>query len=296
MSSWILLAIGAQVVMAIVTYVDRHVLTNGKAIGTPVAYAFYVALLSGVVVVLLPFGVISAPSLVLLELSCAAAAAFIISLLLLYRALKESRASDVMPLVAACSALTSFVLAHSFLDENLPPYFILAVALFIIGTFLISRYRFQRAALIEIIAAGFLFGLAAFLFKLIFLETTFWDGFFWTRMANVIGAFLLLAWPGNARAILHGARGSSRGMKWVVLGNKTLAGISAAMTFFAISLGSVSVVNAMSGLQFAFLLGLAYFFAPQFPSLKGDIEKKGLTHKLWGVALIMLGIASLYLA
>lgn len=297
MSLWIVLAIAAQVLFAVVTFVDRHVLTHGKGIASPVAYAFYVALLSGVVVVLVPFGVISSPSLVILELSFAMAAAFIVSLILLYSALKEGKASDVMPVVAAFSALASFGLAHFFLDEKLPAMFLLSVALFIIGAFLISRFRFTRRVLYMVIGAGVLFGLSAFLFKLIFLQTTFWDGFFWTRMANVIGAGLLLLWPGNIRAIFHGARNSSHGTKWLVVGNKTLAGIAAAMTFFAISLGSVSVVNAMSGLQFAFLLLIASLFAGRFPNiLRGEIERKGLTHKLYGIAIIMLGLAALYLA
>src|SRR3989344_1375356 len=139
MSLWITLAIGAQALFAVVTFVDRHVLTHGEG-ASPVAYAFYVPLLSGVVVVLLPFGVIAAPSLVIIELSFATAIAFIFSLILLYSALKESRASDVMPVVAAFSALASFILAHLFLDENVPTMFILSVALFIIGTFLISRF------------------------------------------------------------------------------------------------------------------------------------------------------------
>ena len=296
MSLWITLAIGAQVLFAVVTFVDRHVLTHGKG-ASPVAYAFYVALLSGVVVVLLPFGVIAAPSLVIIELSFATAIAFIFSLILLYSALKESRASDVMPVVAAFSALASFILAHLFLDENVPTMFILSVALFIIGTFLISRFRFNTRAIYLVIGAGLLFGFSVFLFKLIFLQTTFWDGFFWTRIGNVIGAGLLLLWPGNIRTIFHGARNSSHGTKWLVLVNKTLAGIAAAMTFFAISLGSVSVVNAMSGLQFAFLLLIAFLFSRQFPNiLKGEVERRGLTHKLWGVAVIMLGVAVLYLA
>lgn len=297
MSLWIILAIAAQVLFAVVTFVDRHVLTHGKGMASPVAYAFYVSLLSGVVVVLVPFGVVSSPSLVLIELSLATGAAFIFSLILLYSALKESKASDVMPVVAAFSALASFVLAHLFIDENLPKMFTLSVALFIVGTFLISRFRFSARAVYLVVGAGLLFGLSAFLFKLIFLETTFWDGFFWTRMANVIGAGLLLLWPGNIRAIFNGAKVSSHGTKWLVLGNKTVAGVAAAMTFFAISLGSVSVVNAMAGLQFAFLLLIAFLFSDRFPTiLKGEIEKKGLLHKLWGVTIIMLGIASLYLA
>ena len=297
MTTWVSLAIAAQALSAVSIFVDRYLLTHGKGIGRPVAYAFYVSLLSGFVLVLLPFHVISAPSLIVLELSLAMAVSFISSLILLYSALKEGKASDVMPVVAAFSAIASFVLAFVFIDENLPTMFLLAVAFFVIGTFLISRFRFTIRSITYIIIAGLLFGLSAFLIKLIFMNTTFWDGFFWSRMANVFGAALLLAWPGNLKAIMHGTKQSSHGMKWLVVGNKSLAGIAGAMMFFAISLGSVSVVNAMSGLQFAFLLGFAYLFAENFPKvLKDEVAPQGLRHKLSGIILIMLGIAVLYLA
>ena len=297
MSTWVGLAIAAQALAAVSIFVDRYVLTHSKGIGSPVAYAFYVSLLSGFVIVLLPFGVIAAPSLIVIEISLVMAAAFIVALILLYRALKEGTASDVMPVVAAFSAIASFVLAYIFLDESLPHAFIISVGLFIIGTFLISQFRFTTRSVLLIIVAGLLFGGSTFLAKLIFLETTFWDGFFWSRMANVLGAVLLLMWPGNMQAIFHGTKQSSHGTRWVVIGNKTLSGIAGVMMFFAISLGSVSVVNAMAGLQFAFLLVFAYLFADHFPKvLQGEVEPKGLQHKLYGVALVVLGIAILYLA
>lgn len=296
MSTWIALAIAAQLILAAVTFVDRYLLTHSRGVGKPVVYAFYMSALSGFVIVLVPFGVVTWPSVDVVELSLLAAAAFIGALILLYHALKESTASDVMPVIAASSASASFLLASVFLDENLPQMFLLAVALFILGTFLISRFRFTRRSFLCVIGAGLLFGLSTFLHKPIFLLTPFWDGFFWSRMANVVGAVLLITWPGNYRAILHGTKSSSKGTKWLVIGNKTLAGIAGAMTFFAISMGSVSVVNAMTGLQFAFLLLLAYLFASHFPNvLKGELERKGFTHKLWGIVCIIAGLAALFL-
>ncbi len=297
MPLWVALAIAAQLVSALVVFVDRYVLTQKKGMGLPVVYAFYVSLLSGVVIVLLPFGVISAPSFFLLELASVSALSFIASLLLLYSALRTGHASDVMPVVAAFSALTSFVLAFLFLNEHLPALFLASAALFIIGTFLISRFRFTKRQLLYVLSAGLLFGFSAFLIKIIFVHASFWDGFFWSRMANALGALLLLVWPGNWNAIMHGTRSSSHGTKWLVVGNKTLSGVASVMTFFAIGIGSVTVVNAMGGLQFAFLPVLAFLFAHQFPNvLRGEIFHSGLSHKLSGIFCIILGLTFLYVA
>lgn len=297
MTTWLSLAILAQALSAISTFLDRFILTHGKGIGSPLTYAFYVSLLSGVVVVLLPFGVISWPNTEVIKLSLLMAVFFILSLFLLYSALKEGKASDVMPVVAAFSAICSLGLAHLYLDENLPALFVFSVILFIFGTALISQFRFTHRSIMLTVAAGLLFGASAFMAKLIFLETTFWDGFFWSRMANVLGAGMLLLWPGNMAAIFQGGKSSTHGTRWVIIGNKTLSGIAGVLMFFAISLGSVSIVNALSGLQFAFLLLFAYLFAERFPKvLRGEVEKQGLTHKLFGVAVIMLGILILYIA
>ena len=294
MSSWVLLAIFAQLLMAVVIFVDRYMLTHRRGMGHPVVYAFYVALLSGIVVVLLPFGVVTAPNLVVIEISVVTSALFIAALIFLYTALKEGHASDVMPVVAAFSAVTSFVCASLFLSEHLPAHFLVAVTLFIAGTFFISRLRFTYRSLFLVACAGFLFGLSTFLIKFIFDVTTFWDGFFWTRMANVIGAAILLLWPGNWQTIIHGTRASSSGTRWIVIGNKMLAGVANALSFFAISLGSVSVVNSLGGLQFAFLPVIAFLFAGYFPSvLKSEIFHDKSHHKILGIALIVVGFAAL---
>ncbi|MDO8514340.1 MAG: hypothetical protein Q7S50_02230 [bacterium] len=297
MPTWIALAIAAQLLGAVVVFVDRYVLTQKKGMGLPVVYAFYVSLLSGVVIVLLPFGLVSVPSLLILELSLVSAASFITSLLLLYSALRAGHASDVMPVVAAFSALASFTLAFLWLSEHLPGFFLASVALFILGTFLISRFRFTKHQLVLVVSAGLLFGFSAFLIKVMFVHASFWDGFFWSRMANVTGALLLLVWPGNWKAIMHGTRSSSHGTKWLIIGNKALAGIAGAVTFFAIGIGSVTVVNAMGGLQFVFLPVLAFLFAHQFPNvLRGEVFHSGISHKLLGVVCIVLGLAFLYVA
>ena len=296
MTTWVFLAIAAQAIAAVVTYIDRHVLTHGRGIGKPIAYAFYVALLSGFVIVLLPFGVVASPSLIVLELSIINAIAFVVSLFFLYSALKEGHASDVMPVVAAVSAIASFIFASQWLDEHLPPYFLLAAALFIAGTFLISRYRFTRRQLAFVAIAGFLFGFTAFTFKLVFDHTTFINGFFWTRMCDVAIALTLFCVPSIRGQIFHGSKQSSHSTKWIVVGNKALAGLAAILTQLAIAQGSVSIVNAMSGLQFAFLLIIAFIFASYFPkALRGEIEHAGIRHKIFGIGLVILGMAALYI-
>lgn len=296
MVTWIALAALAQLISAGIVLVDKYVLVSHAQLGKPVVYAFYISIMSGFVLVLLPFGVISVPTLTVLSLAMLASVTFILSVLFLYTALKRGNASDAVPIVGAVSAAVTAPLAFVFLHQDLPRAFLPAFILLVIGTVLISRFRLTWNSLGLVIVSGFFFGASAILVKLIFEETDFMNGFFWSRMTNVIGALLLVAVPANRRAIFHGYSASSHGMKWLVISNKTLGGVAAFLTLLAISIGSVTIVNALGGLQFVFLLAFAYFCSKRFPEIfRGEIHKHQFQHQLYGVLSIVAGFAALFL-
>lgn len=296
MALWLGLAVLAQLFNAATVLIDKYVVSCTECAGrSPVAYAFYISLLSGFVLVLVPFGLVSWPSAEVLFLCALTAAAYITSIVFLYSALRGGVASDVVPVVGAISAIVTFVFAYLFLRQDLPPSFLFAFLLLTIGTLLISRFRLTRHAFVRVLASGVLFGIAAFLIKLIFLTTPFIDGFFWSRMTNVIGAGLLLLWPGNIKAIFAGARETTTATKWLVVGNKGLSGLAFVLTLLAIHLGSVSVVNALSGLQFVFIIAFALLGMKQFPAvMHGEIQPHSFMHKITGVAFIGLGFVALF--
>lgn len=295
MALWIALAALAQLITAGIVFIDKYVLVSKAHVGKPIVYAFYISILSGFVLVLVPFGLISVPTLALIVLSLLSSAAFISSIVLLYTALKEGHASDIMPVVGSVAAIATAVCASQWLHEDLPRAFVPAFGFLVLGMLLISRFRLTARQSVLVVLSGIFFGLTAFLTKLIFLEAAFIDGFFWSRMTNMVGALFLLAIPANRRAIFAGFSGSSSSTKWLVVSNKTLGGIAAVLTLFAIKLGSVSIVQAFVGLQFVFLLLIAYFFSGQLPAvLRGELRAEGLRHKIVGVFAIILGLALLF--
>jgi hypothetical protein len=294
-ASWLALAIGAQFITAITVLIDRHILVRSEHIGRPIVYAFYVSLLSGFVILLAPFGLIGKPGMPVLALSLAQAFAFLAAIFFLYSALKAARASDVAPVVGAVSAIASLVLAEIWIDGDIASALILPVLILAGGTALISHFHFRKHSLAHALAAGALFGLTVFLSKLVYLQTPFIDGFFWTRTMCILAALSLLIVPSWRTDILHGGKRSSGGTKTLVIGNKLLAGVAGVMTALAISLGSVSVVNALAGLQFVFLFLFALLFAEYMPI--SESQKTG-SHGGWqsalGVSLIVFGLGLLY--
>ncbi|TSC85574.1 MAG: Uncharacterized protein G01um10148_960 [Parcubacteria group bacterium Gr01-1014_8] len=296
MSTWLGLAVFAQFLFAVSVLVDKHIVLHKEHIGKPVVYAFYVSLLSGFVIVLAPFGFVSLPSLLVLAYSLVSAITFLVAIYFLYSALSIAFASDVAPVVGAVSAISTLVLAAIWIDGDVTGFLVLPVALLISGTALISHFHFTRRALLFVVSSGAMFGVTVFLSKLIFIETNFIDGVFWTRMMNVVVALFLLLIPSIQLAIFTGGRHSSHGAKFLVIGNKIVAGSASVLTAFAVSLGSVSVVNSLAGLQFVFLFALTYLLSKSMPGPSKNTSHihVGFLHTAIGVVLIVLGLALLY--
>ncbi|MEK9196398.1 MAG: hypothetical protein AAB914_03445, partial [Patescibacteria group bacterium] len=89
--------------------------------------------------------------------------------------------------------------------------------------------------------------------KLVFdAADTFFSGLFWLLIMNAIVALITLA-PARFFAIRDSLKGSSSGAKYLAVLSKALGGAAFFLSAVAISLGSVSIVNALGGLQLVFL-------------------------------------------
>lgn len=292
---WVYLIILAQFLNAFVTLVDKHFVTS-TLVGKPVVYAFYIGAMSGVAVLLLPFGVVLAPTAVVLWLSAVAGISYVFSLLFLYKSLKLSDASDVAPVLGALSAIATLGFSAVFLGEGLTGNFLYGFVLLVIGTFITSYFHLTKKATLFLVVAAILFGFSTVLLKELFNQTTFWDGFFWSRLANVLGVALLLLWPSNASAILGNIKTSSMGTKVAVVANKIIAGFAFLLILYAIKLGDVSVVNALTGIQFAFLLLLTILFAKKFSRyLHEVVHRHAILQKSIATIIIAIGLALLFL-
>lgn len=78
--------------------------------------------------------------------------------------------------------------------------------------------------------------------------------------------------------------------------NKTLSGIAFALLNYAIAIGSVTLVNAMQGLQYVFLLIMVAILSYKYPNILTEaVSRKSLTQKIIAVTLIGLGLAMIAL-
>lgn len=295
MEFWIILVLIAQFLQAIVVLIDKYLVTSPE-IPKPATYAFYVGVLSIFPIVLVPFGVIEMIPPEALWLAAIAAATYISALLYLYSALRIADATDVAPFLGAVTATATFLLSFVFLDSDLPPHFLQGIALLVLGMLFVAHIRFSSKGFWQLVAAGILFAASAIAIKLMFNKIDFINAFFWSRMANVAGALLLLFWIPNIRHISKSAEVSTSKTRWLIIGNKVLSGFVFLLMLVAIKMGDVSVANALAALQFIFLFVIVILLGEHRPKYIKEVLRPGhILHKVVATMLIFSGFLVLFL-
>lgn len=308
--SWILLAAIGQFLNAIVAILDKYIVSEKGAMPRPFVYAFYSCLFTGSWLLAFLVGFIpgipvdkildvqniQTPSIQVVGMSFLAAYTFFIALVSMYNALKLADASDVIPVIGAIAAISSFGMTYLFLDVTLSPNFIWGIALLVIGTLLVSQVRFTRSIILYTVHGGIFFALHNIAMKGLFQETSFDDGFFWSRIALLLFGLSLLLIPAYFDKIVAQTKTTSRRTGLLVLSNKVLAGIAAFILLRATDLGEVSVVQALDALKFVFILLLGIIIGRFIPLTAGENEFdfRTVVRKALYVAIISIGFVILF--
>jgi drug/metabolite transporter (DMT)-like permease len=308
--AWIFVAAAGQFVNAIVAILDKYIVSDERVLPRPFVYAFYSCLITGGWVFIFALGLIpgidrlgvpqfsniQTPTIQVVGMAFLAGYTFFMALVGMYTALKQSDASDVMPVIGAVSALSTFGMSYLFLDATLTPNFIWGIVLLSIGTFLVSEMRLKGTTIMLSIQSGVFFSLHYITLKGLFLETSFDDGFFWSRVGFVLFALSLLLVPVYWEKIRQQTQQANARGGILVLLAKILAGIAAFMLLKATDWGSVAVVQALDGLKFVFIIVLTLLFGRYLPQVvrERDFSSKTIIRKTAYVIIICIGFAFLF--
>jgi len=308
--SWILLAALGQFLNAIVAILDKYIVSDEQALPRPFVYAFYSCILTGFWALIYFLGVIpgltnlglpsyeaiQTPTLNVVALSFLAAYTFFLALVSMFDALKHADASNVMPIIGSVSALSAFGMSYLFLDAQLSTNFITGVVILAAGTLLVAQTLPKVDVILHVVHSGLFFALHAITMKGLFLETSFDDGFFWSRVAFVLFALSLLLVPAYLDKIRSQTKNTTTQAGAIILVNKVLAGVAAFLLLKATDLGEVSVVQALDGIKFVFILIIGMVFAHWLPDSATDRDTRPSTffRKLLFVIVITVGFFMLF--
>ena len=286
--AWILLATLGQFINALVSFLDKYIVSDEKALPKPFVYAFYSCILTGGWVVIyflgfipglkelgMPhFASIESPSIQVVAMSFLAAYTFFMALVSMYSALRNAEAVNVMPVIGAVSAVSSFGMVYLFLDVAFSPNFMWGVVVLSLGTLLVAQTIPKFEDVIHVFHSGLFFGLHFITMKGLFMETNFDDGFFWSRVCFVLFALSLLLVPTYYKKIREQTGTTSKKTGVIVLVTKILAGVAAFLLLKATDMGDVAVVQALDGVKFVFILLITIIFASLLPDSVATHEPK----------------------
>jgi drug/metabolite transporter (DMT)-like permease len=308
--AWILLATAGQFLNALVAILDKYIVTDENILPRPFVYAFYSCLITGFWVVIYLLGFIpglsdlgaptfknvQSPTIQVVGMSFLAAYTFFMALVSMYDGLKKADASDVMPVIGAVAAVSSFGMSFLFLGTQLTPNFIWGIALLTVGTLLVSQMHFTKTVILQTIHSGIFFALHYIAMKGLFLETSFDDGFFWSRISFVVFALSLLLVPSYFAKITQQTQKTTKKGGILVLTAKVFAGIAAFMLLKATDIGDVTVVQALDGLKYVFIIVISLMFGKFIPVAAGENkhDTQTIMRKVLYVLVISIGFVMLF--
>ncbi|HBW73820.1 MAG TPA: hypothetical protein DEF59_00975 [Candidatus Magasanikbacteria bacterium] len=292
---WLVVVIIAYALNAVAAVVDKVLLS--KSIGNPAVYAFYIAFLSMLGWVLAPFGV-RVPTASEFALNMGAGIVFTFALLFLFKGLKKGESSRITPFVGALSPVFVWLFSYFLLPERLGVQEISALVFLVVGSLvLVKRVDNLRASggggFCAACVSAVLFGLSYTLTKYNFNHQPFVSAFVWMRLGAFLGGVLLLLNARNRKDILHPSHSATKNTGWFFFGQAAGA-CSFVLVNYAISLANVSLVNALQGVQYVFLLVMVWFLSWIHPRLMHErMHGKALAQKIIAIGIIGAGFALL---
>lgn len=304
--SWLIIVIIAHLFSAVLFIIDKYLLK--REVPNPLTYAFWTGLLSIFTFILAPFG-FSIPNTNIIITSLMAGLIWLVATITFYTALHQGESSRVVPTVGGLIPIFTLGFSFVFIGERLSLGELIAFCLLVSGGVMLSLLVTDKTklfsnghrdiklskAFIPAVGSALAFSMYFVLTKFIFIHEPLINGIIWIRLGAALGALLLLI-PSSFRKIIFqkGVRFKRKAIGFFVAA-RGLGAVSGLLLFWAISLGSVTLVNALQGTQYLFLLLLAYLLFRKIPSLKEQFDKRTSIQKIFAIILICVGLAILIL-
>jgi len=296
---WFTVAILGYAISAVVVVMDKFILSKSVK---PVLFTFYSSIFVLPILFLVPFGVIFPALWTDWIIFIISGFFFALGLWVMYLGYLRSEVSHIGPLIGAATPFFVLILSAIFLHESLGAYKLLAIFILIIGSLLVS---FEKSAQHNGLHMGMLLGVfSSLLFAISHVAAKysydaygFYSGFVWTRgFLGVFGILLLLS-P-SVRKIFtekkkeENAAKKEKNQTFLVWWDKILGVAAVVLIQYAIAIGSVTLVNALAGAQYAILIILVAVLSKFFPKLfREEYTKMEIVQESIAVILIGGGLA-----
>lgn len=297
---WIIVAIIAYFLLALVAVFDKHLLSG--PLPNPKLYAFAIGIFGALAFVLIPFGFLEIPAWPIIIFGIGAGGIQIFAILALFSGLKKFEASRIIPAIGGLLPVFTLLFTICIGRAMFEGADIFAFGFLVLGSVGVSFQRHQLftfRSLIYAFVAALLFSLFVVLSKFVYEAQPFLSGLLWIVTGSFLAALLLLLSGELRREIVNVLRKKGDVKKTLspyvflfFLGNQVLGALGFVLQNWAVALAPfshISFVNALEGIKYIFVLGLGGMV------LKEKMSKGALFQKLLAIASIGIGLIFLAL-
>lgn len=295
---WFLFALAGYFLLSVTVIFDKIILS--KSVSKPVIYTFYSTIIMFAVLLAWPLGV---------EFlkgtdwwwAFFSGLTFGFGLWASYIAVHKGEASHINPFMGASVTIAVYFFSSYFLREQLSQIQIVGIIILVFACFLLS---FEKSRKNNGFHIGFLWGmLAGVLYaashvsaKYIYEIYPFITGIVWTKVPIGLVGLLLFFHPAVKRSFkkrrVKPKTVAKRYTFVLVAVAKVLGVVSLLFIQYAFASGSVSLVMALSGLQFVLMFMMIYLLTKLVPRLFNEyFTKREIAIEVIAIFLVMLGSA-----
>jgi len=216
-------------------------------------------------------------------------------------ALKDEEAS-VAVVFYQLVPVFGYILGYLILDEVLTQMQLIAMAIVIFGTAIVSfeidtenRFRLRKATVPLMLGAAFFWALESVIFKAVALEEALWRSLFWEHLMLTLVGIGIFAFVRSYRMhFLTAIRENSRGILSLNVANESLYMLGNIAFSIAYLLAPVALVLLTESYQPLFVFAIGIFLTLFFPKLTSEkIQARHLWQK--GIAIAITGIGTFLL-
>jgi len=308
--SWITVALAAYLLLAVANLLDKFLIDN--VLSSSKAYAFSICLMGLVVFLAAPW-FLEWPGWTLFSFNILVGFIFAIALYFLYESLRRGEASRVLVFIGGITPVFSLIFSVLFFKEQFTRNQWLGIITILAGVLIIAYLPTTRTYLTRIMrklkieqksfSNALLFALlSALAYSLYFISSKyaygfqpFFSAFIWSRLGAAIFVLLFLIRKSDRKQIFSaiGKKNPNKN-KFLVLVNQGFGSLGFMLQNYAIFLGSVTLVNALQGFQYAFILLISTVLALLSPKLlKETFSWRIICQK--GLAIIVIGLGIYFL-
>lgn len=304
---WLLVAITAYLFLAVANLLDKFLVDN--VLKSSKAYAFVVCSMGMIVLVVAPW-FLEWPGLSWFLFNILTGFFFAIALWMLYEALKRGEAARTLVFIGGLTPIFTIIMSIVFFEETYTINQWVGMGFLLSGVLMIafiskpistlSKYltllglkkTIRNKSLQIAIVSAFFYAIFFIASKHTYNNQGFISAFLWNRLGAGIFVLVFLIRKKDREAIYNLFKKSSPSKsKALVLFNQVLGSSGFVLQNYAISLGPVAIVNAMQGIQYAFLVVITSILAAVAPKLlKEKFSWNIFLKKAFAILLVGVGL------